>query len=172
MKKILGLVLILLFFSTSISLAQQFCEEPFGAKFFTERNLAEAIVSKDLGPAFKKDQQITAWRKQTIFSTLFFKSNKLVAASTMIIVPLNSENIGMMMELFQDSAQVLSKGNIFKQEKEVNDKFETMTIKGIKYNCGQNSIEHAVLYLSKDVTNGLLTMNLYIYLSGFGLKEY
>lgn len=173
MKKILATVLILLFCFTGISFAQQFCENPFGMKFFTERNLAEAIASKQFGSAFKRDENSTFWSKDKgLFNTLFFKDNKLVAASTMIIIPLNVENVKIIMELFQDSVKTINKGNQFIQEKQINDSFQTVVLRGIKFNCKHNEIEHAVLYVAKDETADLLSMNLYIYLSGFGFKEF
>jgi hypothetical protein len=174
MKRLLvAAIMVLCFFS--LAMADSFCEENYGIPFFSDRNLAEAQMTKNFGKSSLKNDSFTVWmdKNKNSSMSLFFKQDKLVGASTMVsVVADTTEIVKETTKIFIEMKQLLDKEESYQFIKEISMDFSGLKSKGFLYKCKRNSMERMVIYISKDPKNQLLGVTLHSYLTGFGMREF
>jgi len=171
MKKLMAGIIMFLIFS-GVALADEFCDKPLGMTFFSTREYVEAAMSRDYGPVSVKKEGFTTWFKNGKNHACFFRQGKLVGLSTVISgdeVPDNIKKIG---DTFILMTKFLEKDPDWKFEKKFEDANGNLKMMGVKFSCKKNPIEMMEVTITRDPVNKLVALDLFSYLSGFGVREH
>ena len=170
-KRLIAVIVMVLVFSV-VALADEFCDKPLGMTFFSTREYVEAVMSRDYGQMSLKKDGFTTWMKDGKNYGCFFRQNKLVGLSIVMTGDEVPENIKKIGDAFIRMTQALEKDSDWNFEKKFEDANGSLKMMGVKYSCKKNPIEKMEITITKDPPNKLVAIDLFSYLSGFGVREH
>ena len=171
MKKFFaGIMLVLIF--CGVTFADEFCDKPFGLTFFSSREYVEAYMSKDFGPISSKKDGITSWFKDDKTMGCFFRQNKLIGVSTIVVSRETPETIKIVGDTFIKMSIVVDKDPDWIFERKFEDSNGSLKMMGVKYGCKKNPMEKMEIQITRDPANKLVSLDIFSYLSGFGVREH
>jgi len=171
MKRLMAGIIMFLIFS-GVALADEFCDKPLGMTFFSTREYVEAAMSRDYGPVSVKKEGFTTWFKNGKNHACFFRQGKLIGVSTVISGDEIPDNIRKIGDAFILMTKALEKDPDWKFEKKFEDANGNLKMMGVKFSCKKNPIEMMEITLTRDPVNKLVALDLFSYLSGFGVREH
>ena len=152
--------------------ADEFCEKPLGMTFFSTREYVEAVMSRDYGPVVTKTEGFTTWLHKGKNIGCFFRQDKLVGVSTIMVGDEIPENIKKIGDIFILMCKAVANDPNWVFEKKYTDEPGNLKMMGVKYSCKKNPIEKMEITITKDPQGKQVSLDLFSYLSGFGLREH
>lgn len=171
MKKFIVLIISFLVFS-GVAMAEEFCDKPLGLTFFSTRDYVEAVMSREFGPTLLKKEGFTTWHKDGKNMGCFFRQGKLIGVSTIASGDETQENIRKIGDTFMILNKTMEKDPSWIFEKKFEDSSGPLKMMGVKYGCNKNPLEKLEITLTKDLEKKLVSIDVFSYLSGFGVREH
>jgi hypothetical protein len=171
MKRLMAGIIMFLIFS-GVALADEFCDKPLGMTFFSTREYVEAAMSREYGPVVTKKDGFTTWFNKGKNIGCFFRQGKLVGVSTIMVGDEVPENIKKIGDTFILMCKTIEKDPDWVFEKKYTDENGGLKMMGVKYSCKKNPLEKMEITITKDPSNKQVSIDLFSYLSGFGVREH
>jgi hypothetical protein len=171
MKKFITAVVMVLIFC-SLAIADEFCDKPLGMTFFSSREYVEAAMSRSYGPVSSKKEGFTTWFKDGKNMGCFFRQGKLVGVSTVVTGDETPDNIKKIGDTFMLLNKAMEIDPSWKFEKKFESSSGSLKIMGVKYSCNKNPLEKIEISVTRDLETKMVAIDIFSYLSGFGVREH